>query len=127
MPQRPMTTLGTAASVSTSAVTGARMKCGASSLRKSAIPIASGVASRSAKNDVMTVPKMKLPAPKSSWPTTGFHAMRVTKPRPYFESDEARSVDQLPDDEADEGGRSRARPSLRRSGGSGRRDAPAAP
>ncbi len=63
MPQRPMTTLGTAASVSTSAVTGARRPRGASSLRKSAIPIASGAARRSAKNDVIAVPKRKLPAP----------------------------------------------------------------
>ena len=63
MPHRPMSTLGTAASVSTSAVTGAWMARGASSVRKSAIPIASGVATRSAKNDVMTVPNRKLPAP----------------------------------------------------------------
>ena len=63
MPHRPMTTLGTAASVSTSAVTGAWTTRGASSVRKSATPSASGVAIKSAKNDVMTVPKMKLPAP----------------------------------------------------------------
>ena len=58
-----MTTLGTAASVSTSAVTGRLDARGASSVRKSAIPIASGVASRSAKKDVIAVPNRKLPAP----------------------------------------------------------------
>ena len=63
MPHSPTRTLGTAASVSTSAVTGAWTTRGASSERKSATPIASGVATRSAKNDVMTVPKRKLPAP----------------------------------------------------------------
>ena len=63
MPHRPITTLGIAASVSTSAVTGARTTRGASSVRKSATPIASGAASRSAKSDVIAVPKRKLPAP----------------------------------------------------------------
>jgi hypothetical protein len=63
MPHSPITTLGTAASVSTSAVTGAWIQRGASSVRKRATPRASGVAISSAKNDVMTVPKMKLPAP----------------------------------------------------------------
>ena len=49
-------TLGIAASVSTSAVTGPRIQRGASSLRKSAIPSASGVASISAPIEVTAVP-----------------------------------------------------------------------
>ena len=64
MPQRPMMTLGTAASVSTSAVTGPRSQRGESSVRKSAIPSASGVAMSSAPNDVTAVPKRKVAAPK---------------------------------------------------------------
>ena len=63
IPHRPMTTLGIAASVSTSAVTGPRSQRGASSVRKSAIAMASGVAIASAASDVTTVPNRKLPAP----------------------------------------------------------------
>ena len=52
-----MTTLGIAASVSTSAVTGPRSPRGASSVRKSAMPIASGVAMSSAQNEVIDGPE----------------------------------------------------------------------
>ena len=62
-PQSPITTLGIAASVSTSAVTGPRIPRGASSLRKSAMPSAIGVAMTSAATEVTAVPKRKLPAP----------------------------------------------------------------
>ena len=44
MPQSPSTTLGIAASISTSEPTTPRTPCGASSLRKSPIAIASGPA-----------------------------------------------------------------------------------
>ena len=63
MPQSPITTLGTAASVSTRAATGPRKNRGASSVRYNAIPIASGAASSSARSDVIALPKRKLPAP----------------------------------------------------------------
>ena len=56
MPQRPSTTLGIAASVSTSEPTIPRTPRGASSLRYSAIAIASGVAITSAINDEIAVP-----------------------------------------------------------------------
>ncbi len=84
MPQRPSTTLGIAASVSTSAVTGPLRKFGESSVRNSAIPIASGAARMSAPSEVIAVPKRKLPAPYSSRPSTGFQATRVTNARPYL-------------------------------------------
>src|SRR5258706_2919390 len=84
MPQSPITTLGIAASVSTREVTGARSTRGASSVRKSAQPIASGAASARAKSDVIAVPKRKLAAPKTAGPTTGFQATWVTKCRPNF-------------------------------------------
>ncbi len=86
-------------------------------MRNSATPIASGVASSRAPSDVIAVPKMKLPAPYSSWPTVGFHATRVTNPRPYFAEREAGAVDDLPRDEADEDDRAerrRARDHLQR-------------
>ena len=57
-------TLGMAASVSTSAVTGPRSQRGESSVKKSAIPSASGVARTRAPNDVTAVPKRKTAAPK---------------------------------------------------------------
>src|ERR1700674_704808 len=84
MPQRPMTTLGIAASVSIREVTGARSARGASSVKNRAAPIASGAASASAKSDVTAVPNRKLAAPKASLPTTGFHTSRVMKCKPYF-------------------------------------------
>ncbi len=56
IPQRPSTTLGMAASVSTSDPTTSRTLRGASSLRKSAIPSASGVAMISAIAEVTAVP-----------------------------------------------------------------------
>ena len=80
MPQRPRTTLGTEASISTSAPTGARIQPGASSVRKSAIAIAMGPATSSAKSDVRAVPKMNVPAPKSR--VTGFQVVPVTNPSP---------------------------------------------
>ena len=63
MPQRPTTTLGTAASISTSEPITPRIAGGASSVRKSAIAIESGAASSIAPNDVTSVPKMKSRAP----------------------------------------------------------------
>ena len=65
MPQSPMTTLGTAASISTSAPTGPRSQRGASSVRKSAIAIESGPAIRSAPIDVTAVPKRNAAAPNT--------------------------------------------------------------
>ena len=56
MPQSPRTTLGIAASSSTSVAIGAAARRGAISVRKSAIAIESGVASSSAMIDVTTVP-----------------------------------------------------------------------
>ena len=56
MPQRPSTTLGTAASISTSEPITPRTAGGASSVRKSAIAIASGPAIRTAANEVTAVP-----------------------------------------------------------------------
>src|SRR6266566_5317408 len=82
-PQSPITTLGIAASVSTSAVTGPRIPGGASSLRKSATPSAMGVAMSNALNEVTTVPKRKLPAP--NWPCTGSQATCQTKLSPKVE------------------------------------------
>ena len=70
MPQSPRTTLGTDASISTSAPTGPRSQGGASSVRKSAIAIEIGPAIRSAKSEVSAVPKMKAAAP--NWLVTGF-------------------------------------------------------
>ena len=58
MPQRPMTTLGTAASISISDPIGPRIAGGASSLRKRPIAIESGAARISAPNEVTSVPMM---------------------------------------------------------------------
>ena len=60
MPQRPMTTLGTAASISISVPIGPRIDGGASSLRKRPIAIESGAASSSAPNEVTSVPMMNV-------------------------------------------------------------------
>ena len=56
MPHRPMTTLGTAASISISEPIGPRIDGGASSLRKRPIAIESGAARSSAPNEVTSVP-----------------------------------------------------------------------
>jgi hypothetical protein len=66
IPQSPRTTVGTAASSSTSGPTTERIQRGASSVRKRAIAIAIGVARSSAPNEVTTVPKMNDLAPNSS-------------------------------------------------------------
>ena len=63
IPQRPTTTLGTAASISISDAIGARMPGGASSVRKRPIAIESGAAISIAANDVTIVPMMKFFAP----------------------------------------------------------------
>ena len=68
MPQSPSTTLGIAASNSTSGATAARIHRGASSLRKSAIASEIGVARSRAPKDVTSVPKMNDLAPKSVLP-----------------------------------------------------------
>src|SRR3954447_10581093 len=82
-PQSPITTLGIAASVSTRAVTGPRIPRGASSLRKSAMPSAIGVARISAEIEVTTVPNRKLPAPNCR--RTGSQATSQTKLSPKVE------------------------------------------
>jgi hypothetical protein len=51
------------------------------------MPMASGVASRSARNDVTAVPKRKLAAPYASRPTTGFQTSCQTNAMPNFEMD----------------------------------------
>ena len=56
IPQSPRTTLGTAASISISEPITPRTAGGASSVRKSAIAIASGPAISTAANDVTAVP-----------------------------------------------------------------------
>ncbi len=56
IPHRPSTTDGIAASSSTIVAIGPAIRRGASSVRKSAIAIESGVASRSAISAVTTVP-----------------------------------------------------------------------
>ena len=63
MPQSPITTLGTAASISISVPTGPRTAGGASSLRKSPIAIESGAASSIAPKDVTSVPMIRSRAP----------------------------------------------------------------
>ena len=68
IPQSPSTTLGIAASSSTSGATTERIHRGASSLRKSAIASEIGVARSRAPNDVTTVPKMNDLAPNSVLP-----------------------------------------------------------
>ena len=73
MPQRPMTTLGTAASISTSVPIGPRTAGGASSLRKRPIAIESGAARMTAPNDVTTVPMIRSRAPNLF--VTGFHSL----------------------------------------------------
>ena len=79
MPHRPTTTLGTAASISTSVPTGPRIDGGASSLRKRPIAIESGAAIRTAPNDVTTVPMIRSRAPNLL--TTGFHSLCQRNPR----------------------------------------------
>ena len=64
MPQRPITTLGTAASMSISVPIGPRTAGGASSLRKSPIAIESGAAISRAPNDVISVPRMNCKRPE---------------------------------------------------------------
>ena len=56
MPERPITTLGTAASISTSEPTAPRTPPGASSVRKRPIAIETGAATSNATNDVIAVP-----------------------------------------------------------------------
>ncbi len=73
MPQRPITTDGTAASISTSDPIGPRIDGGASSLRKSPIAIESGAASTSAPKEVTSVPRTNCAAPNCE--VTGFQAL----------------------------------------------------
>ena len=80
MPQRPTTTLGTAASIEISAPTGPRIAGGASSLRNRPIPIESGAAMSSAPNDVTSVPMMNERAPKTF--VTGFQTSCQTNATP---------------------------------------------
>ena len=96
MPQRPIRTLGTPASVSTIAPTGERSGFGARSARKRPIAIAIGVAMRSANSAVIAVPKMKSRAPY--WSLTAFHVLPVRNPRPNFSTAGCGLVDDLPDD-----------------------------
>ena len=82
IPHSPSTTLGIAASNSTTVAIGALSRFGAISVRNSAIAIESGVARSSAMNEVTTVPKMKDAAPKSS--EFGFQAFVQMNPRPEW-------------------------------------------
>jgi hypothetical protein len=84
MPQSPTTTLGTAASISTSEAIGGRIAGGASSVRKSPIATASGAASSIAPKDVTSVPMMKFRAPYASWPMTGFQTPCQMNERPKW-------------------------------------------
>src|ERR671925_1347196 len=81
IPQRPTTTLGTAASISTSAPIGPRSQRGASSVRKSAIAIESGPAIRSAPSELTAVPKRNAAAPKT-WRAPGSQSFETRKWRP---------------------------------------------
>ncbi len=83
IPHRPRTTLGIAASSSTSVATGRRIRRGASSVRKSAIAIDIGPAISSAIAELTAVPKMKAAAP--NLPVTGFHSLDMRKPSPKCE------------------------------------------
>ena len=80
MPQSPSTTLGIAASSSTSIPIGPRTLFGASSLRKRPIAIDTGAATRSAESEVNSVPKMNAAAP--NWFVTTLQAFVVMKPGP---------------------------------------------
>ena len=80
IPQRPSTTLGIAASSSTSIPTGVLSTPGASSVRNSAIAIAIGTAIRSAISDVASVPQIRSSAPNLS--VTAFHSVPVRNPTP---------------------------------------------
>ena len=62
-PHRPMTTLGIAARSSTRKLIGSATRRGASSARKIAVSSPIGVAKRSARRDVMSVPTMNGSAP----------------------------------------------------------------
>ena len=77
IPQSPITTLGTAASISISVPIGPRTDGGASSERKRPIAIESGAARISAPKEVTSVPMTNSRAPKTS--VTGFHALVQTK------------------------------------------------
>ena len=85
IPQRPIRTLGTPASVSTIAPTGERSDFGASSERNKPIAIEIGVAIKSANRDVIAVPKMKSRAPYSS--LTAFQVLPVRNPSPNSRTD----------------------------------------
>src|SRR4029077_5747212 len=76
IPHRPSTTLGTAASISTTGPTTARTGRGASSVRNSPIPIEIGAAMITAKSVVYAVPKMKSSAP--NWLVTAVHGWGQT-------------------------------------------------
>src|SRR5438552_8797644 len=80
MPQSPITTLGTAASISISVPTVPRTDGGASSLRKRPIAIESGAARSTAPNDVTIVPMIRSRAPNLL--VTGLNSLCQTKPSP---------------------------------------------
>ena len=97
MPQSPITTLGTAASISTSEPTTPRTAGGASSLRKRPIAIESGAASRTRRSDVTySVPMMKSSAPNSF--VTAFQVCPEEAQIPKCRS-RAAPADDLPDDQ----------------------------
>ncbi len=81
MPQSPITTLGTAASISISVPTGPRIDGGASSLRKSPIAIESGAASSTRPERGDDRPDDERRAPRTG-SVTGFQALSQTKLRP---------------------------------------------
>ena len=59
MPHNPRMTLGTAASNSMKMVSGCRIHCGASSVRKTAVAMLRGTAMTRAITEDTSVPKMK--------------------------------------------------------------------
>jgi len=85
IPQRPSTTLGIAANISTSGAITARTGRGASSVRKRAIAIEIGAAMMTAKSVVYAVPKMKSSAP--NWPVTTFQVWCHRNEMPKCEID----------------------------------------
>ena len=79
-PQRPYTTLGTAARSSTSAESGPLMNGGAYAARRMAVPIPMGTAKRRAIAELASVPTMNTSTPK--WACTGSQVCPVMKPSP---------------------------------------------
>ena len=104
MPQRPSTTLGIAASSSTSMPIGPRTRFGASSLRNRPIAIDTGAATISAEMDVKSVPKMK--APRAELVRDDAPGVRRDEPEAELLHRRPRALEDAVDDQADEDDRS---------------------